>query len=132
LTQHNRQKTGKKERKKERKKDKSKETIFHNIQQNMNLELENLPSILTFHFPLPSLMLFQPCYLHFTHLKKNSETTRHCEMLETTGVLTVKVCHIKQKKFLPIFEAIYLLTGINIIVKTAPGRNARPTCVYSR
>jgi hypothetical protein len=85
-------------RKKERKKIRPKKTIFHNIQQNMKLELENLPSILTFHFPLPSLMVFQPHYIHFTHLiKKTSDTSRHCEMLETTEVLSLKAFHTKQK-----------------------------------
>jgi len=37
----------KNERKKERK-TRAKKTIFHNIQQNMKLQLENLPSILTY------------------------------------------------------------------------------------
>jgi hypothetical protein len=38
----------------------------------------------------------------------------------------------KVEELLPIFEAIYLLTGIKIRVKIAPAKNARPTCVYNR
>lgn len=66
------------------------------------------------------------------HLKP-LEISRHCILLQPVKFTNTLYQNIPAKiKILPIFEAMYLLIGIKIIVKVAPARNARPTCVYNR